>query len=61
VPSELLPGRHPRGTNEKPLTAASFRTWQGSRGRIARDPTPAAAHMVRTKEDYSISSILQNG
>jgi len=33
------PARRPRGTREYPLTAASFRTWRGSRAPAARDPT----------------------
>jgi len=31
--------RHPCGTREGPLRAASFRTWLGSQDLVAQDPT----------------------
>jgi len=38
VTEQLAPTRHPCGTRRAPLTAASFRTWQGSWVSVAQDP-----------------------
>jgi len=37
-PGQLARSRHPHGTRESPLTAASFRTWRGSWLPAAWDP-----------------------
>jgi len=38
--------RHPRGTQNGPLTAAAFRPWRGSRCSAAQDPATDEAMQI---------------